>query len=597
MRLCTDLWIIDSGASAHMCRNVESFKELKPLKSNNSIKLPDGTIHEDLQTKRMVAVGRQEGRLYILDKGLPFGNNTKNTDGLSNHISVALGTSQDSNLKSVVDTFPFHDVGSSENSCPLPMVSKHEETEKLQHIEQLEEPITQQEQATLPGRSTRQVTRPSWLNDFVYNAENMSPPTDITLTHIHICFVERLSVLQEPKVFAEAQVKQECKEAMQKEIDALERNNTYEISTLPPGKNTVGCRWIYKTKLKSDGSIQRYKARLVAKGFSKVEGIDYNDCFAPVAKVVTVRLFLAVAAARNWPIHHLDVNNAFLHGTLDEVIYMDPPEGYQIHLECHDYCRLTKEVGAQFIALLVYVDDILVTASTDELIPEVKRYLDDLFFIKDLGTAKYFLGLELAMSSQELVVTQNKYVHDILKDIETQKGKTVTTPLPPSLKFSTDSGGTLPDRTKLGSLPDYKEVTGRILHIPGIKPNLMENEETDDSVKDLGVEVPVLVQFFCDNKAALHITANPEFHERTKHLEIDCHIVRNKYKEGLILPTYLVSKQQIANLFTKPLSGVPFLHLRSKLGLIVLYQSPTCEGAAEVIEELESKPDEVALQS
>ncbi|KAL0457744.1 UNVERIFIED_CONTAM: Retrovirus-related Pol polyprotein from transposon RE1 [Sesamum latifolium] len=210
------------------------------------------------------------------------------------------------------------------------MVSEHEETEKLQHIEQAKEPVTQQEQPTLPRRSTRQVTRPSWLNDFVCNAENISPPTDITLTHIHSCFVERLSVLQEPKGFAEAQVKQERGEAMQKEIDALEMNNTWEISTLLPGKNTVGCSWIYKTKLKPDGSIERYKARLVAKGFSQVEGMDYNDCFAPVAKSITIRLFLAVAAARNWPLHYLDVNKAFLYGTLDEVIYMEPPEGYQI---------------------------------------------------------------------------------------------------------------------------------------------------------------------------------------------------------------------------------------------------------------------------
>ncbi|KAL0347917.1 UNVERIFIED_CONTAM: Retrovirus-related Pol polyprotein from transposon RE2 [Sesamum angustifolium] len=99
---------------------------------------------------------------------------------------------------------------------------------------------------------------------------------------------------------------------------------------LPPGKNTVGCRWIYKTKLKPDGSTETYKERLVAKGFSQVEGIDNNDCFAYVAKAITVRLFLAVATTRNWPLHHLDLNNAFLHGTLDEVIYMDPPERYQI---------------------------------------------------------------------------------------------------------------------------------------------------------------------------------------------------------------------------------------------------------------------------
>ncbi|KAL0288540.1 UNVERIFIED_CONTAM: Retrovirus-related Pol polyprotein from transposon RE2 [Sesamum calycinum] len=244
---------------------------------------------------------------------------------------------------------------------------------------------------------------------------------------------------------------------------------------LPQGKNVIGCRWIYKIKLRPDGTIERCKARLVAKGFSQVEGIDYNDCFAPVAKTVTVRLFLAVAAGRGWPLHHLDVNNVFLHGSLDEVIYMDAPEGYKIPpgqvcrlkkslyglkqasrqwnqeftdkikaygfiQSSHDHCLFVKGSGLQLIALLVYVDDILVTAPTEILIKEVKGYLDRLFSIKDLGPAKYFLGLELARSPQGLIATQNKYALDIIKDVGLLQGKSVTTPLPPGLKFGTESG-------------------------------------------------------------------------------------------------------------------------------------------------------------
>ncbi|GKV35227.1 hypothetical protein SLEP1_g43529 [Rubroshorea leprosula] len=112
---------------------------------------------------------------------------------------------------------------------------------------------------------------------------------------------------------------------MEDEINALEKNNTWTLETLPPGKRAIGCKWVYKIKYKADGTIEQYKARLVAKGFTQVEGLDYHDTFALVAKLVTVRCLLAVAAIRNWELHQLDVHNAFLHGDLDEEVYMHLP--------------------------------------------------------------------------------------------------------------------------------------------------------------------------------------------------------------------------------------------------------------------------------
>ena len=105
-------------------------------------------------------------------------------------------------------------------------------------------------------------------------------------------------------------------EAMQKEIDALEANATWVLTPLPPGKHALGCKWVYRIKYHADGSVERYKARLVIFGNRQVEGLDYNETFAPVAKMVTVRVFLAIAAAKNWELHQMDVHNAFLHGDL-----------------------------------------------------------------------------------------------------------------------------------------------------------------------------------------------------------------------------------------------------------------------------------------
>ena len=109
---------------------------------------------------------------------------------------------------------------------------------------------------------------------------------------------------------------------MKEELDVLSKNHTWDLVTLLLGKSVVGCKWIYKIKTRSDGSIKRYKARLVAKGFTQEYGIDYEETFAPVARISSVRALLAVAAARKWDLFQMDVKNAFLNGDLSEEVYM-----------------------------------------------------------------------------------------------------------------------------------------------------------------------------------------------------------------------------------------------------------------------------------
>ncbi|XP_020549863.1 uncharacterized protein LOC110012095 [Sesamum indicum] len=261
------------------------------------------------------------------------------------------------------------------------------------------------------------------------------------------------------------------------------------------------CRWIYKTKLKPDGTLERCKARLVAKGYSQIEGEEYSDCFAPVAMAVTVRAFLAIAAGKGWSLQHFDVNNAFLHGRLDEDIYMEAPEAYQIpegkvcklnkslyglkqasrewneefshkmteygfRQSAHDYCLFTEGEGSHFIAMLVYVDDILVTATNDKLITEVKEYLNDLFSIKDLGAARYFLGLEIARSDQGIIVNPNKYTLEIVRDVGLEKGKPTSSPLPAGCKFTSEAGAALDNPSK------FRRLIGRLLYLGFTRPEI-----------------------------------------------------------------------------------------------------------------------------
>eukprot|EP00261_Vitis_vinifera_P032956 XP_019074199.1 PREDICTED: uncharacterized protein LOC109122214 [Vitis vinifera] len=149
-----------------------------------------------------------------------------------------------------------------------------------------------------------------------------------------------LATLHEPQTYREASTDPLWQIAMKEELDALTKNHTWDLVTLPPGQSVVGCKWIYKIKTRSDGSVERYKARLVAKGFTQEYGIDYEETFAPVARISSVCALLAVAAARKWDLFQMDVKNAFLNGDLSEEVYMQPPPGLSI--ESNKVCHLRR---------------------------------------------------------------------------------------------------------------------------------------------------------------------------------------------------------------------------------------------------------------
>ncbi|GJX10980.1 putative RNA-directed DNA polymerase, partial [Tanacetum coccineum] len=134
-------------------------------------------------------------------------------------------------------------------------------------------------------------------------------------------FVTNLNKAIEPKSYKEASTDNRWVEAMNKEMEALNRNNTWEVIVLPKGRKLVGCKWIFKIKYKSNGDVERYKAILVAKGYSEKEGLDY-------VKMVIVRCVLSHVVQNKWSIFQLDINNAFLYSDLEEYVYMSLPDGF-----------------------------------------------------------------------------------------------------------------------------------------------------------------------------------------------------------------------------------------------------------------------------
>ncbi|KAL4585655.1 hypothetical protein LXL04_010278 [Taraxacum kok-saghyz] len=148
----------------------------------------------------------------------------------------------------------------------------------------------------------------------------------------------------EPTTFKHANQSSCWQEAMKTEYDALLKNNTSNLVPCPTNVNIVGCKWIYRIKRKSDGSIDRYKARLVAQGYSQEEGVDYFETFSPVIKPTTIRLVLLIAISKGWSIRQLDINNAFLNGDLQENIYMRQPKGFEDPLNPSHVCHLRKAI-------------------------------------------------------------------------------------------------------------------------------------------------------------------------------------------------------------------------------------------------------------
>lgn len=303
----------------------------------------------------------------------------------------------------------------------------------------------------------------------------------------------------EPKSVKEALSSPNWFSAMQAEHDALLKNNTWSLVPLPPNRKAIGCKWVFRIKENSDGSINKYKARLVAKGFHQLPGFDFTETFSPVIKPVTIRIILTLALTNKWVVQQIDINNAFLNGLLTEEIYMVQPPGFEssdkslvcrLHKALYGlkqaprawYERLTTTL-LQFgfkssrcdpslfvyskdhtcIFVLIYVDDILITGSCPSLVQNLIDKLDTQFALKQLGQLDYFLGVEVKhLPGGALLMTQSKYIRELLARANMSDSKGISSPMPASCKLSKIGTDTVSDphhfRSIVGAL-QYATLT------------------------------------------------------------------------------------------------------------------------------------------
>nr|GEX23731.1 ribonuclease H-like domain-containing protein [Tanacetum cinerariifolium] len=189
--------------------------------------------------------------------------------------------------------------------------------------------------------------------------------------------------------------------AMCDEYNALIKNNTWTLVPRPTNTNIVRCMWLFRHKFHADGTLSRYKARLVANGSTQLASVDVDENFSPVVKPGTIRTVLSLATSRHWPVHQLDVKNAFLHGDLSETVYMHKPLGFRDSVH--------PDYGIDIGYLLLYIDDIVLTASSETLWQQVIGWLHQEFSMTDLGSLNYFLGISVTRDSSGLFLSQKKY--------------------------------------------------------------------------------------------------------------------------------------------------------------------------------------------
>ncbi|XP_071909660.1 uncharacterized protein [Coffea arabica] len=552
---------------------------------------------------------------------------------------------------------------------------------------------TQESDLDLPiaiRKGTRTCTRHP-ISKYV-SYDNLSPK--------YRAFTTEISKLVIPRNIKEALVDQNWKSAVFEEMEALRKNDTWDVVELPREKKIVGCKWVFTVKSKADGTVERYKARLVAKGFTQTHGIDYQETFAPVAKINSIRVLLSLAINANWPLYQLDVKNAFLNGDLEEEVFMSLPPGFVDKYGVGKVCKLKKSLyglkqsprawferfskvvkkfgflqsqadhtlfyrhskEGKVAILIVYVDDIILTGDDCGGLENLKKFLAKEFEIKDLGNLKYFLGMEFARSKEGIVVSQKKYVLDLLKETGMMGCRPAETPMEPNLKLQPASVEKVRDREKFQRLvgrliylshtrPDIAfpvSIVSQFMHSPGSehfeaihrilrylkgtpgkgiffkarghlqveaytdadwagcitdrrstsgyctyvggnlvtwrskKQNVVARSSAEAEfravaqgiceviwirriLQELKVSEVLPMKLYCDNKAAISIAHNPVLHDRTKHVEVDKHFIKEKIEGGVVCMTYVPTRDQVADLLTKSLPKKQFDLLVSKL--------------------------------
>jgi len=385
-------------------------------------------------------------------------------------------------------------------------VEVEEETnENLEEVQREENEHLEETQNV--RRSDRQRSMPTWMKSGEFLLAN----------------VAAVEESEDPSTYSEALSSSDSHmwlNAMQEEMDALHKNNTWDLVDLPKGSKVINCRWVLRKKFNPDGTIERYRARLVAKGYAQKAGLDYDETFSPVARYDTVRSVLAVTAKEKLHLQQFDVKTAFLYGTLQEEVFMTQPEGFNdksgrvcrlykslyglkqsprcwnqcfvdfvkkqnLKASTADPCLFVRQKDGKKLFVAIYVDDGLV-AGTDEV--EVEEFMDQLAhsFQITRGSLGQFLGMSITqLSDSSIFVNQSAYAKKVLSRFQMDCANPVATPSDKSYVSNDEQndpiGKEIPYRQAVGSLM-YLAIATRpdLAYAISVVSENLENPKTSD---------------------------------------------------------------------------------------------------------------------
>ncbi|GJU29755.1 RNA-directed DNA polymerase, eukaryota [Tanacetum coccineum] len=314
------------------------------------------------------------------------------------------------------------------------------------------------------------------------------------------CFISTL----EPKNINEALKDENWVMAMQEELNQFKTNDVWELVPNPMDMTIIGTKWVYRNKLDENGVVTRNKARLVAQGYNQQEGIDYDETYAPVARLESIRILLAYACALDFKLYQMDVKSAFLNGFINEEVYVAQPPGFidfakpnyvyklkkalyglkqapkawydrlKAFLIKHNYSMgmvdntlFTKKKDSNLIIVQIYVDDIIFGSTCQEMCDDFAKIMHDEFEMSMMGELNFFLGLQIKQLDDGIFFNQSKYIKEMLKKFGLEDSKPIKTPMSTETKLTRDEESESVDNTK------YRGMIGSLLYLTASRPDIM----------------------------------------------------------------------------------------------------------------------------